>query len=154
MDASEAGRADGRAECWEGSCLCGRVRYRAMAPLTEMVHCHCSDCRKRHGAAFATHVGVAKERFTVVRGEEALHTYVTRRGVSRRFCSVCGSKILSSSPQWEEVYFTAGTLESLLVGVEQLHVFVRSKVPWYDILDGSPQHEEYPPSWNVTGQTF
>jgi hypothetical protein len=92
-------------------------------------------------------VGVARERFSVLDGEEAMASYFTQTGVRRRFCQRCGSKIASDSPAWEEVYFTAGTLDTPLVGLEQLHIFVRSKVHWYDILDVNPQHEGYPASW-------
>ena len=137
------------AESSEGSCSCGRVRYRVGGPLIKMVHCHCSDCRKRHGAAFASHVGVGRKHFIFVQGEEALQSYETRGGVHRRFCSFCGSKVTSDSPDWEEIYFTAGTLDTPLSGLKQLHIFVRSKVAWYDILDANPQHEEYPPSWSA-----
>src|SRR5207249_145423 len=38
-----------------GSCLCGDVAFE-LVPGDWMGHCHCSMCRKAHGAAFATHV--------------------------------------------------------------------------------------------------
>jgi len=28
----------------------------------------------------------------------------------------------------------------------QMHIFVGSKAPWFDIADELPQHEEYPPA--------
>ena len=37
----------------KGSCLCGTVQWRLDPPFGEMSHCHCSMCRKAHGAAFA-----------------------------------------------------------------------------------------------------
>ena len=37
-----------------GSCLCGAVAYEVDAPAGPIVHCHCSTCRKTHGAAFST----------------------------------------------------------------------------------------------------
>jgi len=133
---------------WEGSCACGRVRYRAVGPLTEMIHCHCSHCRKRHGAAFATHVGVSKERFAILQGQAAIRVFVTGADARRSFCGDCGSKISSDSPSWDEVYFTAGTLDTPLTGLRQSHIFVRSKVAWHDILDSNPQHATYPVSWS------
>ena len=36
----------------QGSCLCGTVRYEIGAPFTAMLSCHCSMCRKHHGAPF------------------------------------------------------------------------------------------------------
>jgi len=37
-----------------GSCLCGGVRYEIAGPLSGALNCHCSMCRKAHGAAFRT----------------------------------------------------------------------------------------------------
>lgn len=36
-----------------GSCLCGAVSYKITGSLGVTGHCHCSICRKSHGAAFA-----------------------------------------------------------------------------------------------------
>ena len=38
----------------EGRCLCGALRYEIDGPFVDMLHCHCSMCRKHHGTAFAT----------------------------------------------------------------------------------------------------
>ena len=53
-----------------GSCLCGDVVWEASGKLERMSHCHCSMCRKAHGAAFATYV--AAEGFRSVRGTESV----------------------------------------------------------------------------------
>ena len=39
-----------------GGCLCGKVRYQIKGRLFDASHCHCSMCRRQHGAAFATYV--------------------------------------------------------------------------------------------------
>ena len=64
-----------------GSCLCGDVAWEAAAPFELMHHCHCSICRKLHGAAFETAVGAPAEGFRWLRGEgqiarERLHIFV------------------------------------------------------------------------------
>ncbi len=133
---------------FEGSCACGQIRYRAIGPLTQMIHCHCSDCRKRHGAAFATHVGVARARLTFVQGQDMLQHFRNESGTRRWFCRHCGSKIVSEADGWRETYFTAGTLDTPLAAPAQMHIFVRSKVSWYEICDGHPQHSAYPSEWD------
>ena len=35
-----------------GSCQCGGVKFEITGPLTGVAHCHCSQCRKAHSAAF------------------------------------------------------------------------------------------------------
>ena len=44
-----------------GSCLCGSIRYTLDRPIEEIDHCHCSMCRRFHGAAFATYGRVPRQ---------------------------------------------------------------------------------------------
>lgn len=37
-----------------GSCLCGAVRFRASLPCKWVAHCHCTCCRRAHGAPLVT----------------------------------------------------------------------------------------------------
>jgi hypothetical protein len=46
-----------------GSCLCGGIRYVVSGPVYRMSHCHCSMCRKHHGAAFGTYLNTRVEHF-------------------------------------------------------------------------------------------
>ena len=131
---------------YEGSCLCGRVCYRATGPLGEFGYCHCTDCRKSHGAAFNSSIEVPRQRFTIVQGEDHLQTYQAESGTRRLFCRTCGAMIISEADDWEAVYFSAGTLDTPLDQKPTYHIWVRSKVPWYEIRDGIPQHETYPDS--------
>ena len=52
-----------------GACLCGTVRYELDGPFTAMMHCHCSMCRKQHGAPFATFVAAALSGFRWLGGD-------------------------------------------------------------------------------------
>jgi len=131
-------------ETHTGSCLCGKVRYRATEPFLDMLHCHCTDCRKAHGAAFATSIGVPRDRFAIVAGEEALAAFTTPSGTRRSFCRHCGSKIVVDNEAWDALYVPAGTIDTPLPHRPQLHMYVRSKVAWFDIRDGLPQFEVAP----------
>ena len=57
-----------------GSCLCGGVKYEISGPLMRSGHCHCSNCRKAHGAAFRSRARVHIEDFKWLQGEE-LNTF-------------------------------------------------------------------------------
>ena len=134
---------------YDGSCLCGRVRYRAVGPWGFMEHCHCTDCRKSHGAAFATYIQLPRARFTLLRGEDQLHVYEAESGAKRSFCRTCGSCITShADSEPESVYVAAGTLDTPPVPSSEIHIFVRSKAPWYEIKDAHPQHSTYPETWS------
>ena len=53
-----------------GGCLCGSIRYEIMAALKDAEHCHCSMCRKAHGAAFSTNAVVPTDMLTVTSGAD------------------------------------------------------------------------------------
>lgn len=72
---------------YEGGCHCGAVRFRALVDKFEAVECNCSICTKKG----FLHLILPKERFTLLRGEEALATYTFNTGIARhRFCRFCG----------------------------------------------------------------
>lgn len=39
---------------YKGSCLCGSIHFQLQGTLTDIIHCHCSLCRKASGSAYAT----------------------------------------------------------------------------------------------------
>ena len=130
---------------YEGSCQCGKVRYRAAGPLGKITTCHCTDCQKSHAAAFATYVALPRPRFSFARGEAELQTHRAETGTKRAFCKTCGSTLFSyTDDDPEMVYITAGTFDTRVDQKVDYHIFVRSKVSWFDIQDGKPQHQAYP----------
>jgi len=58
-----------------GRCECARIRYEADCEITDFSHCHCSICRRLHGAAFVSWGGIARNKFTYASGESNLKTY-------------------------------------------------------------------------------
>ena len=128
----------------EGSCCCGRVRFRMQGPFGTFSHCHCTDCRKSHGAAFATYIGVGRARFRFLQGEGEVGSFTTATGTRRGFCRNCGSSLtgtVASEP--DMIYIAAGTLDTPLRLKPEYHIFIRSQVPWLDLHDGLPQHREF-----------
>jgi hypothetical protein len=62
----------------KGGCLCGAVRYTAEADPTSATVCHCRDCRKFTGSAFAALVRVTKEAVNI---EGTLKTFSSTRTI-------------------------------------------------------------------------
>src|SRR5262249_1463634 len=116
-----------------GSCLCGAVKYELSGQIRFASHCHCSMCRKAHGAAFGRYGGVSADKFRLTQGQDALREFHSSPGVTRSFCSHCGSPITWTSDQHpEHVAFTLGTLETPLADLPGMrHIHVASKAPWY-----------------------
>src|SRR5262245_36892858 len=74
-----------------GSWLCGTLRYEIDAPFQMMMHCHCSMCRKHHGAPFATFALGPLPAFRWLSGEDAVATYRSSEQGSRSYCRQCAS---------------------------------------------------------------
>lgn len=139
-----------------GTCLCGGVAFEITGPLQSPLNCHCSQCRKQHGAAFRSRVRVAASDFRWLRGEELVKFYESARGYQRGFCRECGSPILNrAGPRWQAPatfpdgppqYGIALALLDDPPARPQLHCFTDSKASWFDITDDLPQYPEYPPA--------
>jgi hypothetical protein len=126
-----------------GSCLCRAVRYEIDGALKRITHCHCSMCRKQHGAAFATYAPLRRARFRLVAGQDALVSYASSEKVRREFCKHCGSSMFWLTSEWPDVIDVAlGTLDDDPVGRPEAHIFVASKAPWVEIEDELPQYPE------------
>lgn len=129
-----------------GSCLCGAVQYQIDGLLNKIQLCHCQQCRKAQGGAFASNISVALSDFKITQGEGQLSVYEskTREGKYRLFCSGCGSPIISkldSAP--DVVRVRAGTLDEPIDSEIIFHQFVAYKASWWDIIDGLPKLDEY-----------
>lgn len=128
---------------YTGQCLCGSIKYEVDEIDPRMGHCHCSMCRKFHGAAFAT-LGEAKtDKFRWIEGEELLVSYKAGNGTVRRFCKVCGSSMTfaASDDTGDSIEFSLGTLDSEIVLRPDAHIYVGSKASWFDIVDDLPRYE-------------
>jgi len=130
-----------------GQCLCGAVRYEVDGPFGSMLNCHCSMCRKHHGAPFATFVTAPLGGFRWLAGEESIAKYTTPAGGSRSFCPICGSVTPTLFDKLDMVACPAGNLEGELGIKPQCHWFVGSKAPWYEITDSLPQYAGFPPEY-------
>lgn len=127
----------------KGSCLCGLIKYEVKAIESRMGHCHCSMCRKFHGAAFAT-LGEAKvDNFRWVAGKSHLKTYLGGNGTVRKFCENCGSSLIfvPSNDDGKLVEFSLGTLDTEITERPDAHVFINSKPNWSEVNDDLPKFD-------------
>ena len=129
-----------------GSCLCGDVAWEVPGPCDFLYHCHCSICRKFHGASFATLAAAPAAGFRFVRGSERLRRYATSPGNERPFCERCGSPT-PSEPTGERVILPAGALDDDPGARPVAHIFAASKAPWHEIADTLPRFDTMPPGF-------
>lgn len=129
---------------YQGSCLCGSVKFSISGPINDIIYCHCSLCRKAQGSAFATNANVNLQDFNFLSGETNLTAYKTSNHQTKMFCKSCGSPMLSKDTNNpNNIRIRLGTIDSDISERPGKHVFVASKANWEEITDDLPKFDEY-----------
>ena len=131
-----------------GGCLCGAVRYEASEPPFWAGHCHCQNCRKHTGAAFATDAMFRAANLTWLSQEPTY--YKSLEICERGFCPTCGSTV--SARFYKEpdiVVMAAGSLDDPNVIEPTLHAFTSRRVKWLRLSDGLHEYPEAEPESGI-----
>ena len=93
-----------------GSCLCGQVRFELTGPAQFINHCHCSMCRKVHGAAYGASSMPTESTST---GSPASPRYITISRLPRASAPsvACGSNVPVLEDEGTHVIVPAGALD-------------------------------------------
>ena len=126
-----------------GKCLCEGVRFELHGPLAPLGYCHCKQCQRASGSAFAANTTVAKSDFRIVAGESLLREFESSPGRFRAFCSRCGSPVFKRVvDQPDSVRVRLGLVDGDPELRARVHVWASAKAPWYEITDALPQLPE------------
>ena len=123
----------------KGGCLCGKVRYTYDGNIEEIAMCHCSQCRRAQGGAFATNSPgeTAKLKFS---GQEYIQEFQSNEIKVRAFCKNCGSPLYSARHDLPNVRrLRVGTIETEFECKNSYHIYSASKASWHTITDEAPQ---------------
>ncbi len=129
-----------------GKCLCEKVTYKITGSLGPIYNCHCSKCRRWHGAPFRSRASIEISQFHVLTGQEFIASFNSSENVTKHFCRLCGSPLHSTYLDRPNIVGLAlGGLDGVQAKPEA-HIFTSSKASWYDIADDLPQFESWPGS--------
>ncbi|WP_100641268.1 GFA family protein [Alteromonas facilis] len=132
---------------YKGSCLCGAISVELNGPISSIIHCHCSLCRKNSGTAYATNGFVNTADFAVSDPEELLTGYERTPGKIRHFCSKCASPVYSSNAEDKtRLRVRLGIFDTPIVERPISHNFVSSRANWDDLDAHLPRYDGYEPS--------
>jgi hypothetical protein len=98
--------------------------------------CHCRDCQRNSGSAFAT-LMIFKKDNVAVSGEglaRFTHSGGSGQSVERCFCSKCGSSVSASydvTPQFTVIF--AGTIDDPSLVQPQWNIYTAGKQPWVEL---------------------
>jgi hypothetical protein len=67
------------------------------------------------------------------------------RFFTNTFCGICGSKVPRVDRERDFAVVPAGALDGDPGLRPQMHIFVGSKAPWFEIQDALPRHEAAAP---------
>ncbi|HEY0820299.1 MAG TPA: GFA family protein [Rhizobacter sp.] len=128
---------------YTAQCLCGGVRFRIDGALAPIQICHCAQCRRAQGSAFAANIPVAESAVHFDSGAELMASFESTPGKQRVFCRRCGSPIYSARSSLPGVLrLRAGLINEALDVRPLFHAYVAHKANWYDIRDDVPQHRD------------
>lgn len=132
-----------------GGCLCGNIRYKCSAAPIVMVNCHCRDCQKATGTAYAAAMLIPKDAVAIA-GDAKYYDVTGDSGgiVGRGFCPNCGSRLFSKPPIPELMGIMAGSLDDPSWFQPAMDVYAASAQPWDYMNPDLPKFDKMPPPKN------
>jgi hypothetical protein len=117
---------------YTGGCLCGALRYEAVAEPLGQGHCYCADCRKASGSGFIPFMGFKAEavRFS---GEARQFRSKTWNGgeAVRNSCPNCMSLVFGGEIGKTDSYtIYAGSLDDPSLFHPAIAIFAASRPAW------------------------
>lgn len=136
-------------ETYEGGCSCGHVRYR-MTSKPLIVHCcHCSWCQTQTGSAFVLNALIETDRVELLKGDVELIDTPSPSGKGQDIarCPKCEVAV------WSHYYMggardfirfvRVGTLDEPGRLPPDVHIFTKTKLPWFQYPEGQKVVEDY-----------
>jgi hypothetical protein len=123
-----------------GTCFCGAVRFEIELPTRFCVHCHCTMCRRIHGAGFVTWFAIPTAQLRMTAGEEKLATYRSSDHGTRSFCVTCGSSLFCASTHHPDVIdVVLANMDGAIDRPPESHIFYSDHAPWVVLGDKLPR---------------
>jgi hypothetical protein len=119
------------------------VAFQIDGPITDVIVCHCSICRKSTGSNGIPVVLFAKKDFRWLQGEGQIsHWKKPGKDWEKNFCKTCGSP-LPGENDGERMFAPAGILGAEGAPKKVIHhIWVNSKAAWDEIGDEGIQHPD------------
>ncbi len=118
----------------KGGCACGAIRF-VMADAPYAVNCcHCSDCQRETGSAFAVNAAIETPLLQVSGPAPLVDHLASASGAGQTVmrCPQCHTALWSHYGALGEkaAFVRAGTLDDPALCSPTAHIWTRSKQPW------------------------
>ena len=125
----------------EGGCACGAVRYRMTAEPLIVHACHCRDCQRLSGGAFALNIWIERRFVEANDGPLSSMSVPAGSGKPQEIfrCARCGTALWSKyhAAPGDTVLLRVGTLDDPAAIAPDVHIYTRSKAPWFELPAGA-----------------
>jgi hypothetical protein len=124
-------------ETLHGGCLCGHIRFRLDGAPIVTHACHCTQCQRITGSAFAVNLMIEADQLTVETGEPV------RTEHGQAACPHCGTRLWAYHRMFGEkaVFVKAGVLAA--GPAPDVHCFTSTKQPWLSLPADAPAYEDH-----------
>jgi len=116
-----------------GGCACGAIRYESTGEPLFFLNCHCRDCQRETGGAYAPIVGVPAAEFRLLQGNPRYFEVTADSGskTRRAFCPECGSPLFGRpGSRLDMVTIRAGSLDQPSGFRPSQDIFTARAQPW------------------------
>ena len=140
-----------------GGCHCGALRYQVTAVPLGVYNCHCTNCQRVGGGAFATNVVLIPNAVKFVHGNPREIRWTSDAGNERfgRFCADCGTRIVHGLPAGQPVLtLRSGTLDDRSWINPVADFWTASAQPWIDFSGLRPSFEYEPTDFQPLHEAF
>ena len=123
------------------SCRCGQLTATATGEPVRVSVCHCLDCQRRSGSAFAAQVRFPAEQVTIA-GNSTEYAHAGGGGNIARFhfCPTCGDSVyFTNDTMPETIAITLGTFADPYAFTPQYSVWEERQHEWVEIA-GNVEH--------------
>lgn len=129
-----------------GGCACGTVRYRLRRRPMFVNCCHCSECQRQLGSAFAVNAVIESAAIEVLEGAPEPVPVPTASGRSHDIhrCPACQSPLWSDYGRRPKLRFLrVCTLDEPGALPPGAHIFTSTKLPWLELPPNVPAFAEF-----------
>ncbi len=134
----------------KGACHCGALTYEiTQAPLV-IYACHCKNCQRISGSAFAISIIILTDYLKRMTGKSNRIEWVADSGNKRfgDFCADCGTRISHGSlPDGEMLVVRGGTLDDASWLSPTAHIWTKSAQKWFQFTDDDLKYDAQPPDY-------
>jgi len=129
-----------------GGCLCGALRYAAIAEPIYAGLCYCVDCRKASGSGFIPFMGFRADDLTITGQTLQSHAAALNGGTAtRNHCAMCGSLVFGGIHGESDTHtIYAGSLDEPSRFHPRVALFVRDRPAWAAVRPDLIEYETMP----------